>query len=454
MKKLLLFINICFLLLWSSQNAAAATAFRPPEEPLSKSVLLINMDDNSVVYEKNSDAPRAPASLVKIMVSIIVIEKIPDLENTMIHAPKEVFDDFAGVNVSNAGIKIGESIRAIDGLYALMLPSACEVANMFAYHLGDGNPQLFIDMMNAKAAELGASSTVFKNAHGLDEDGQLTTARDIYKITDYALEYDVFEKAATTLRYEMPATSYNQARYIFHTNLMMNETQGVTSSANYYDRRVAGIKTGFTPAAGRNLVSMASNSENRYMLITMGAPFEDEQGKRLLIAHNLKDSKDIYNWVFSKLRYKTIIKSVETTGQIAVKHASGKDSLLVGPEEDVITLIPSDIDVSSVQRVHDIPDVINAPVKQGQIVGTLTFKLSNEAIATVNVVAAEDIGRNLFLYAGDTILNIFTQWWFKIIAFVLLALLVLYTAMTISHNKNKRRRYRNRKNKDLKRIRP
>ena len=135
-----------------------------------------------VLYEKNADEKRYPASTTKIMTALLTLENVKDLNETVTAEQ----GDFAKVTAdsSNADIKVGETVRVIDLLYALMLPSANEAAYMLARHVG-GTSEHFVDMMNTRAEELGCTGTHFCNPCGLHEEDHYTTVG--YSLDEAAL---------------------------------------------------------------------------------------------------------------------------------------------------------------------------------------------------------------------------------------------------------------------------
>jgi D-alanyl-D-alanine carboxypeptidase (penicillin-binding protein 5/6) len=114
---------------------------------------------------------------------------------------------------------------------------------------------------------------------------------------------------------------------------------------------------------------------------------------------------------------------------------------LLSPAKDLNSLIPSDIDPSSIQRIVDIPKQINAPVKKGDVIGTLKLKLADKQFETVNLVATENAGRSTILYAWELVKNALSSIWFKIIVGVLLLIGIVYIFVVITYNK-KRKKYK------------
>ena len=441
-------LSFCIVIL-CIPNLAADAAYAPDFTVSSESALLVSMDSGKIIYEKNADKQLYPASLTKIMTCLLVLEAIPEteLESTVITGKQYIFDELYLKGASHANIMANEQVRAIDLLYATMLRSACEAANMLADYVGNGgddsiadvdNIPRFVDMMNVKAKEIGATNTVFKNAHGLHEDGQVTTVHDLYKITKYAIDkYPLFLKIATTVQYTMPATNkHSQTRTISHTNPMLFK-----SNSNYY-AYAKGFKTGTTTESGRNLISMAEYNNYNYLLITMKAPYKYDTGE--IISDNLAclDHKNIYKWVFNTFEQKTILTTSTAAGQAPIQLGKDKDTLLLVPKEDIVTLLPKHVDISSVQKVSHINENIFAPVKKGKVLGTLDLKMADEIIATVDLVASESVERSSILYLLYSVKSFFTSSYFKWAIVIIVIFLLAYITLIILYNKKKKKRKR------------
>ena len=180
----LILLTLTLLLPLSSPGVSAATA----PSLSSESVIAYSVNTGDVLYEKNADKVRAPASLTKIVTTMVVLETCTDLDKTLVTVPDaSYFADIYAVGGSNIALEEGEVLTVRDLLYAVMLPSACDACTALAHHFGNGDISAFTDKMNEWAKRAGAVSTNFENAHGLDEDGHVSTARDISKILFAAL---------------------------------------------------------------------------------------------------------------------------------------------------------------------------------------------------------------------------------------------------------------------------
>jgi D-alanyl-D-alanine carboxypeptidase (penicillin-binding protein 5/6) len=355
----------------------------------------------------------------------------------------EIRDQLYNTGASTIDLQPGEEITVEDLLYACMVPSACDAAAVLAEYYGGGNQAAFVEKMNEKAKELGADSTHFVNAHGLHDDNQYTTARDMYTITKAALETPGFETIATTVRYTFKATNkHPEERTYSHTNLMINQSIG----GEYYYPYAKGIKTGTTDESGKNLVTIASKDGFNYLLVTMGAPFEID-GVRDNYA--ILDQQKLYKWAFSEFKFKSVLKKTDIVHTIHVELSSETDTLQLVPKEDVTLLLPNDVDISSVQQVVSANESVDAPITKGSVLGTVELKLNNETIGSCELVANSDISQSPWLVAGRVAGKVVASIWFKIAIAAILLFIAFYVVVTVLYNRKmkkkkiirKRRRY-------------
>lgn len=267
-------------------SASAETVAFDDSNALTETLLLVDTDSGQVLYSKNSDLKRPMASTVKIMTCLLALENTADLDEkiTITQAP---IDDVMNMGAATAGFEnhIGESYSVRDIIYGVMLPSGCEAAQILAYHIG-GTPENFAKMMNDKAQELGCENTYFTEGHGLSDENY-TTANDMAKIAEYALDIPEFAKIVSTEYYTADGYSYP----FINTNYLIDAFNG----REYYYKYATGVKTGFTDASGKCLVSTAQKGDDEFMCIALGAPLLAEDG---YINHAMTDSIDLYEWAF------------------------------------------------------------------------------------------------------------------------------------------------------------
>lgn len=443
MKKLL--ITISLLLTFTTflpTLTASALSFNPPEATYSEAALLINLDTETVIYEKNADKKEFPASLTKIMTAILVLENIPDLEGTMVEAAPYLFDELYLAGASTADFRPYEIASAKDLMYGMLLQSACEAASILGDYVGGGSIGSFVEMMNAKAAELGAANTNFVNAHGLFDANQYTTARDMATITRYAMTLPGFTDIVGTPIYEISTSNkHDKPRTVKSTVTMMFK------ESEYYYPYVKGVKTGTLDESGRCLVTLASKDGYNYLLVTMNAPLTDSEGEKTFYCFD--DAKMLYDWAFDSFSVTNLLTAGEESGEVPVKFSAGEDFVIVHPDKDFSMLWDKHVDLSSIQRVSTLVEEVVAPIKQGTKLGTIELKLSGETLVTVDLVAATSEERSALKYNLDVAKRFTASAWFKGGVAIIVALVVGYVVLYLTLTRKKRRRVK-RVNKDRK----
>lgn len=396
MRKLRLIVSVVMVIVMAAGfmpvKANAELTFSPDFDIYSEAAILINLDTGEVIYEKNADKQLVPASLTKIMTAVILLEKyendIAALSTTYVSGTSACFDELYMTGASTADIRIGEKVSYKDLLYALMLRSACEAANIIAYNVA-GSLEGFVDMMNVKAEELGCKDTHFTNSHGLFWENHYTTARDMAKIVEYAMSLPMFTEISCSENYTMEATSFHKdPRVIHHTNYMMSKVNG----GDYYYEYVKGIKTGTLDEAGRCLATLAYKDGYSYMLITMKSPQKDANGNNVF--YNFIDHKKIYEWAFANFEYTTILNSSEEKAEVPVAYGEGVDYVIVKPDEEFARIWNTRIPISSIHEIINVEENVIAPVRKGDKLGTLELQYGGETLVVVDLVATTDVQRS------------------------------------------------------------
>jgi D-alanyl-D-alanine carboxypeptidase (penicillin-binding protein 5/6) len=441
MKKCLSVILVA-VIIFCSFSITASASFNSLLKTESEIVLLINTDSETVILDKNANKRTAPASLTKIVTCMLVLENCPDLSAT-VTCKRECLNGLYQMNAATAGILPGETLTINDLLYCLMLPSAADAANILADYVGGGIDN-FVVMMNEFVAKLGCKNTKFVNAHGLDSNPNgYTTANDLYVITKYALKNNTFKEITSTSRYDVaPTEKYPYTRYLHNTNKMMNP--GIR---DYYHKSVSGVKTGTTEKAGRCVITTASQDGYNYMLIVMNAPQYDidKDGVEENVAFT--ESKKIYNWAFDNIELTKIINTTDVVTVVDVEYNSKVDHLRLLPAEELSALVPIGTESGSLITrpiESETPRTVNAPIKKGDVLGKAEILYGEEVVATVDLVAAEDIDLNIFLLIIGVFKKLFSTTIFKILFLLVAILVVIYILLIIrkNHIKSKRKKIR------------
>ncbi len=400
--------------------------------------MLVNTDSETVIFDKNADKRTAPASLTKIVTCMLVLENCSDL-STPVTCKRESLNGLYAMNAATAGILAGETLTVNELLYCLMLPSAADAANILADFIGNGTEN-FVTMMNDFVARLGCEDTKFVNPHGLDENpNAYTTANDLYKITKYALENPTFKEITSTLRHDIkPTDKYPYTRYLHNTNKIMN-----AGIPDYYHKAVTGVKTGTTAEAGRCVITTASQDGYNYMLIVMKAPQYDIDNDGVEENVAFTDTKKIYNWAFNNIVLTKVTNTTDVVTVVDVEYNSKIDHLRLVPAEELSALVPLGTETGSLITrpiESQTPKTVKAPIKKGDVLGKAEVLYGEDVVATVDLIAAEDVDFNIITFIFTMIKKLFSTIVFKVLLLILIVLVIIYILLIIRKNRIKAKR--------------
>lgn len=255
----------------------------PSDNLHSPNAILVRLDNQKVLLEKNSKQKIFPASLTKIMTAIVAIEKLADLQKTIV-LPNSTFRELYKADASMAGFTANERVRAIDLIYGVMLPSGAECCIGLAEHIA-GSEKKFVEIMNQKAAVLGMNNTHFTNTTGLQDEKHYTTVKDLSILLSYALKNNTFKKVFTASRYSTPPTNVHSGGITFYSTMFKNLANPVIDGG-----RILGGKTGYTNEAGLCLASLAQKDGREYILVTAGAKGNHESAQ-----YDIEDAYTVYD---------------------------------------------------------------------------------------------------------------------------------------------------------------
>lgn len=390
----------CLLLLFIPLNI-----FGLELDTYSSNVILYNLNEDSILYEKNSEDVVSIASLTKIMTGIVAIENINDLDEKV----TLTYDDFKGLaeaNASQAGFFVYEEVTYRDLLYGLLLPSGADAARALS-RLIAGDEENYVKLMNDKAKELGLTNTSFKNTTGLDSEGHHSTVREVAKLLKYAADNSIFLEIIKQDNY---TTSNNKHRFK-NTILKMQELYNV-HDMDY----LIGGKTGTTGEAGLCLASIAEKDEVKYLLVTTGAPLSREA------PYNLLDAKKIYEYFMENYSYKKIINKGEIL--IKIKSLYSKENEFVFKSSaDVIRYLENDFDKEKIDYKYTGSDLITLDMSKGYKLGTIDVIYNNEVLYSQDIILDRKPTLDVIKYIkGHKIFNYI----FLTIGFIFISLLLLF----------------------------
>lgn len=404
MKKILYSILIFLLILLNFSTVCAddvdnevdfedtieVTASNVSELPKTNSRRYIVYDriSKSMIIGKNEDVKSAMASTTKIMTTIVILEKADLNEKVTVSAKA------GGTGGSRLGLKRGDKASVRDLLYGLMLRSGNDAAVALAEHVG-GSVKGFAELMNEKATELGLTNTHFVTPHGLDDANHYTTALELAKLTDYAMDNETFAKIVGT----KSTTIYinNQSRQINNTNELLGVLNGVV-----------GVKTGFTNNAGRCLVTETKRNNMDIITIVLGADTKKDR---------TKDSVNLIEYTFSKYKMynleERIIeefnkwKNINEKRILILKGKTSNPKLALGAiEKATIPICDNDKIEYSINALTEV----EAPVEQWNVMGTLTVKLNGEILENIDIVNVNEVQKRDWKDYFKIVLNTYGNW--------------------------------------------
>ncbi len=399
----------------------------------AKAGMLVSLDTDEILYENNIDQKVYPASITKIMTTILMLENEKFDPQGKITMTESALDLVLGTGSSVSYIKEGEEFTQLDLVYLVLMSSYGDCTYLAAEYYA-GSVDSFVAMMNQKAAELGLSGTHYQNPVGLHDENNYTTVRDIYTLTKYALQNETFKTVSETHRYPMPATNMSGERTLVTTNFLQD------ANTNYYYPYAKGVKTGYTDEAGRCLVSTASFNNYNYMCILMGCPPKADRRYEFL------ESAELYRWAFNNFSFKEIASSTEPVCEMPVELSLETDFVPLHFKNKFVSVLPNEADESTIViKPHLTAESTEAPIAKGDILGTAEVIYAEKVIGTVDLVAGADVKSSGILVVAKHIKSIFTSIYMKLIiglaVIAVLIFIILCIRLNIARLKKRKVRY-------------
>lgn len=349
----------------------------------TQAAIAYELNTDTLLFAKDPDKRINPTGLVKLLTALIVLEEA-DL-NEMATVYRNTLDTIA-LGAVSAGLKAGEQVAVGDLLKCVMVASANDAAAVMAAHVA-GTQSAFVERMNQRAKELGCIDSNFTNVHGLMDENQYSTARDLAIIVEAALENDAFAELFSLEKFSMPATNMSQERYFVTTNYLMSDEY----YSHYFDYRVTGGKPAAATSADRSVICTAKVGNSRYLFVLMSVECEvTEQGG--VTYSNFLETIRLMNYAFNNFTVRQVLDKEQAIYQYAVKN--GKNDVLVCGSRDVSVLLPADFDKNSVVYENIVhASALQSPIVAGDPLGTLQIKYGGRVLASCDLLAMNQVER-------------------------------------------------------------
>ena len=330
------------------------------------SAILVEASTGRVLYEKAADVVRAPASMTKMMTCILGLENLAPNEEVKISQAA------ADAPYSDLELMAGDVLSANELFMGMMLVSDNGGAVAVAQAVG-GSVWEFAEMMNAKARWLGCTNTHFTNPHGLPDANHYSTARDMAKIAAYCMKDWDFRDIVSTQRETIHwMTPLDLTVKVENSNKLLGKYKGMN-----------GIKTGWTNAAGGCVAVSAKRGEIELIAIIMNATDTDTR---------FDDAKKLLDYGFDRVNTLYGVDRNRVEKNVLVKNGE-QATVAVGPKDDLVFPLLDDEDERDLSVEYDLPGILDAGINNGDVVGRMFLMYEGRKVASVPVVARENVGR-------------------------------------------------------------
>lgn len=423
------FLSVFLLMAGALCLCVPSAALEDPVVSNAKGIYLYNLENDRAVFTLNPDEQLYPTSTVKMMTGILAIENLSDRLDESVTVTAEMMSAVSGNNI---GLAAGEIVTIDSMLRALLVNGANDAAYVLAYTVS-GSAEEFVTLMNTRAKELGAHHTHYTNPTGMHDDNMYTTAADTAQIAKYAYSLEMFMEISSSVRYAMPATNLSAARTLHNRNCLLS----VYYDTDYYNDQARGMNAGSTPQGGNSVVTAATDGELTYIVVVMGADTIDGQVYSYINATNLLE------WAFASFTYTQVLSPEQVVCEIPVTLSTAVDYVTLVSTDTLRVYLPADVNVEEEIEISYVTnsEELQAPVHEGQVVGSVTAIYNGEVLGTSQLVATTDVSRSDLLY-GLYKIEQFTKSRFFIvtlIAAVVFTLIYIFGTAILRQKKGKKR---------------
>lgn len=378
----------CFLIFLFTINLVSLANTEPPYIN-STSAILIDARTGDVLFEKESNKKCYPASTTKILTAYIALTSGKELNSEVIPSRNAVIT--VPVGSSLAYFSANEKLTLEQVLNGLLIKSGNDAANILAEYIS-GSSSEFVKLMNKTAKELGAVNSNFVNPHGWHNDEHYTTASDLAKIAKKVMEIETFRHIVSQSSFEMPVTNVSK-----ETRRFVNTNKLLLSGGEYFYPYATGIKTGYTSQAGNCLISSAEKDGIRLISVVLG-------GHNIPVGKSAAyiDTQALFEYGFENYHNQQLVSKNQIVTSVIPSNGKRinlfkKDTLKLVADKSIHSLVPNG-ETPTFEKIVTVNEKIKAPIKKGDVLGTVTYKKDDNIIEIINLLAEKDIRKENFLW--------------------------------------------------------
>lgn len=370
-----LIVMLAFCLLFTNIKSTSTIV-----KASAKASVVIEASTNRVLSENNKDIELAMASTTKIMTALITLENCPNLEEIV-----DIDNRSVGIEGTSIYLRKGEKLSVKELLYGLILASGNDASLALAYHVGKGDLNTFVNLMNEKVKSLNLKHTSFVNPHGLDAENHYTSAYDLAIITSEAMKNDDFREICSTKFTQISGNEAVGNRFLRNKQRLLKTLEGCN-----------GVKSGFTDNAGRCLVTSCKRNNMEVIAVVLNCPDMFEESARIIndafVEYKMIKILEPYNFI-------TTIP-LEDSKLDGVKVFSMKEFSYPLKEEEN----------SKVTIEKELPDILSAPVEKEQKVGKISVYFDKDLIFEEDILTMESAESTDI---KDKIEDIIEKWFYE-----------------------------------------
>ena len=350
-----------------------------------QSAFVYEVGTGSLIYAWNPDQQLFPAGLVKILTALVAIEN-GNLAAAV--TVKESVLDELSKNTRTSKLQADEVFTLEQLLYLVLVEGSNDASVVVADHIA-GNQESFVNMMNTFAQDLGCTNSHFTNVHGLHDDQQLSTARDVARILSRAIQNEQFSKMFGTTHYDMPATNKSKERQLESSNHLMHQSLYEI----YYDERVTGGRTGVNTLGLQSIVTTAQQDDMQVVCVVMGSASKINDRAIVEKIGGFDETSQLLDQAFGSFRPAQLLFDGQTLKQYSVRN--GIADVVVGPNISVSAVVPADETKGTLSyQYKDIDSAFEAPVKKGQQMSVVEIWCGSVCLAQAPLYALNDVDVN------------------------------------------------------------
>lgn len=378
MKKFIVFFLIISSLLALSLTNGTKTVVNA--EYYSRASVVIESTSKRVLSEKNKDERLAMASTTKIMTALITLENCENLDEEV-----KIDDRAVGIEGTSIYLKKGETLSVKELLYGLMLASGNDASMALGYHVGKGDMQTFVDLMNKKCIELGLENTSFANPHGLDAENHYTSAYDLAVITSIAMKNEDFREIVSTKFMQITGHKDVGNRYLRNKQRLLKTLDGCN-----------GVKSGFTDNAGRCLVTSCNRDGMELICVVLNSPNMFEASEQLI------------NDAFATFKMENIIDPYNYITNIPVNEGEFESVKVYSMKGFSYPLKENEKELINIEK--ELPEILDAPIEKENVIGNLKVYFDKDLIFEENIYTMEEVKS---VDIKDKVKDIIDKWFYE-----------------------------------------